>query len=142
MYQGSLGKYLGQVGTPEYLVNGQPVSSIPCGTPFTFDVPGYGPTIWLTETKNGVKTFDGLFTIPMAPYTSMCNQDEGAYEAAAFTVNNNQPAQLIGTTSVTITPATQPLVAGSNSASGVGMSSSTLMLAAAGIAAFLLLRKK
>ena len=97
---------LGQANTsgPTYFdVNGKPINTIQCGGAFTFDVPGSGLTsIWLTIYKNGQKTYDGLYTIPMPSYITSCESDIGQYQVVAY-----DPASgiALGQTQMAITPA-------------------------------------
>lgn len=80
-------------------VNGQTVTSIPCGIPYIFEVPGYS-RVWLKLTKDGVVTFDGEFDVPMPSYTSVCGTDPGYYVAEVFDLASGAP---IGTAFLTIT---------------------------------------
>ena len=79
---------LGQANTsgPTYFdVNGKPITSIVCGSAFTFDVPGSGLSqIWLTIYKDGAKTYDALFPIPMPNYVTSCDSDVGHYQVIAY----------------------------------------------------------
>lgn len=97
---------LGQANTrqPTYLdVNGKPITSIPCGGSFTFDVPGSGLNqIWLTIYKDGTKTYDALYSIPMPGYVTSCESDVGTYQVAAY---DPQSGISLGQTSMIITPA-------------------------------------
>jgi hypothetical protein len=77
---------LGAGSGPTYLdVNGKPITSIVCGQPFTFDVPGSGLSqVWLTIYKDGTKTYDALFSIPMPSYVTSCESDVGNYQVIAY----------------------------------------------------------
>ena len=70
--------------------SGNPIASAVCGAPYGFTVPPYeqangGPgQVYIIQTKNGAPQFSGMFAVPMAPYTSLCNQDVGSYQLEAF----------------------------------------------------------
>jgi hypothetical protein len=81
-------------------VNGNPITSIACGGTYTFDVPGYSQ-IWLTMLKDGVKTFDQLFSVPMPSYVSSCANDVGTYQVVAY---DPVSGMVIGKTNFTVLP--------------------------------------
>jgi len=99
-----------------YDVNGNQITCVVCGDSFTFDVPGSGLSqIWLTVMKNGTKTFDGLFSIPMATYQSTCANDVGQYQHLAYDPNTGI---LLGQTSFAILAAGQSCGPGSVTGGG------------------------
>lgn len=63
--------------------SGAVISSIECGQPYTFDVPGY-TRVWLTMTRDGNQTFNGEFPVPMPSYVSSCATDVGTYNAIVY----------------------------------------------------------
>jgi hypothetical protein len=98
---------LGSAPTPPvfYDANGNPITCCVCGDSFTYDVPGSGLSqIWLIILKNGVQTFNNLFSIPMAPYTTSCSNDVGQYQHLAYDPNTGI---LLGQTTFAILPAGQ-----------------------------------
>lgn len=83
-------------------VSGNIITSIPCGGTYTFTVPGYeGKNVWLTMWHDGVKGFDGLFPIPMYPYTSNCVSEPGAYQAVVYDPDTDI---VIGQTTFSVVP--------------------------------------
>lgn len=125
-----------------YDTNGNPITAIVCGGSFTFDVPGSGLSqIWLTIIKDGTKTFDGLFSIPMSTYVSTCSNDVGNYQHLAYDPSSGM---LLGQTSFAILPAgSAPPPPGTTTTSGLlawleNMSTAEKIGLAAG--AFLLLK--
>jgi hypothetical protein len=136
---------LGQANTsgPTYFdVNGKPITSIQCGGAFTFDVPGSGLNqIWLTIYKDGKKTYDALFTIPMPSYVTTCETDIGNYQVIAY-----DPASgiVLGQTSMVITAAggAPPPSTGGGILAWFSNLGTPAKLALVGGGAFLLLRKK
>lgn len=84
-----------------YNSQGQPISSIPCGQPYTFNVPGYNQ-VWLVQTHNGVSQYNGILPVPMAPFTANCSSEPGVYNAMVYTVVNGQQGQYIGSTSLSV----------------------------------------
>jgi hypothetical protein len=93
---------LGAPGGPAYMdLNGNPITSVICGGSYTFDVPGYS-AVWLIIQKNGVQVFSAQFPLPMPSYMSSCSDNVGYYLVSAYDL---QTGQLIGTTQLTILPA-------------------------------------
>jgi hypothetical protein len=88
---------------------GQVISSIVCGQPYTFDVPGY-TRVWLRQYKNGQVNFDGIFPVPMSSYMADCVKDVGTYDnvvgevASSGGIDNAMGAR-IGDVSFRVTPA-------------------------------------
>jgi hypothetical protein len=136
---------LGQANTrsPTYFdVNGKPITSIQCGGAFTFDVPGSGLNqIWLTIYKDGTKTYDALFSIPMPTYVTTCEADIGNYQVIAY-----DPASgiVLGQTSMVITSASgmPSPSSGGGIVSWLSNLSTPAKLALAGGAFFLVRKKK
>lgn len=93
--------------TPGFFdMHGNPISRIPCGTPYTFQIPGYPqPQIWLDQTFNGKPGYSGALAVPMAPFTSDCSSEVGTYLNTVYTLNpDGSRGQLIGSVDVTIEP--------------------------------------
>lgn len=85
-------------------VNGTPITQIVCGNTINFDVAGYSQ-VWLQRLKNGVLDFDGVFSVPMAPYIVNCANDIGTYDIAVYEVDaNGDKGNLIGQTTFAILP--------------------------------------
>jgi hypothetical protein len=102
MRRGAWTSQLGAPAGPVYLdLNGNPINSIICGGSYTFDVPGYS-AVWLIIKKNDVQVFSAQFPVPMATYQSTCADNVGYYLVSAYDL---QTGQLIGTTQLTILPA-------------------------------------
>ena len=137
--RGTMGQ--GPTSGPSYFdVNGKPITSIACGGSFTFDVPGSGLSqVWLTIYKNGTKTFDGLFSIPMQTYVTTCDNDIGQYQLQVFDPSSGIS---LGQTSINITAATGPTTPTGGIMAWLQNLTTTEKLALAGAGAFLLLRKK
>lgn len=95
-------------GTPLFYQNGSIVKSVVCGDTYSFDVAGYSnQNVWIEIKKDGVTVFDGLFFVPMQPYTSVCNSeinDAGTYEIAFYTTINNNKGNTIASSIFTILP--------------------------------------
>ena len=136
--RGTLGQ--GNTSGPSYFdVNGNPITSIVCGGSFTFDVPGSGLSqVWLTILKNGTKTFDGLFGIPMPTYITTCANDVGNYQLIAYDPNSGI---VLGQTTMNILPATGTVPSSGIASWLANMSTAEKLGLAAGVA-FLLLRRK
>lgn len=134
---------MGQANTsgPTYLdVNGNPITSIVCGSAFTFDVPGSGLNqVWLTIYKDGQKTYDDLFTIPMPSYITSCDLDVGSYQVAAY---DPQSGISLGQTAMVITAAGGGGSTGGGITSWLSNLSTPAKLAMAIGAGFLLMRKR
>lgn len=104
--------------TPKWFdSNGNTITSAACGQAYGFTIPGFeGRQVYLVQTKNGQAQFSGLFSIPMASYSSICNQDEGNYVATAY---DPATGQQIGSGAFTVSPsganpaaASQPVITG------------------------------
>jgi hypothetical protein len=100
-------------GGPQfYDHNGNPVQQIQCGTPYTFDVPGYSPgLVWLEQTHNGAPSFSGAFQVPMPSYISDCVSQVGQYMNTVYTLGGAggvQRGQLIGSVTINILPGQLP----------------------------------
>lgn len=96
---------MGAAATPPVFfdANGNVITGIDCGQPYTFDVPGSGLSqIWLTEYKNGQKTYDNVFSLPMPSYVSSCENDIGTYQVIAYDLDSGL---VLGQTTFTIYPA-------------------------------------
>lgn len=119
--------------------NGNTITSVVCGGVIGFTVPGWeGKQIWLTEYKNGTKSYDGLFGVPMAPYTTICGQDEGTYQDIAY---DPVSGVVLGQTTFQILPATGvPAGGGTPGGSLLGKFSTTELLIGAAAVYFLFLR--
>lgn len=138
--RGTMGQ--ANTGGPVYLdTNGNPITSIQCGGSYTFDVPGSGLTqIWLTLFKNGTKTYDGLFPVPMPSYVTTCENDIGQYQAVAYDPTSGIS---LGQTTMTITAAgTTPGSTGGGILSTLSNLSTTAKFALAAGAYFLLVKGK
>lgn len=119
---------LGDVAAPRFFdINGNTITTIACGQPYMFEVPGY-TAIWLQLVKDGKLTFDAPYEVPMPPYTSNCELDPGSYEAIVLDPSTKQE---IGRTTLKVT---------GGSLFG-GLSNTTLAIGAVGIL-FLLSRRK
>lgn len=81
--------------------SGAVITSIECGQPYTFDVPGYSH-IWLTMKKDGQQTFDGQFSVPMPSYVASCVTDPGTYQAIAYDLDSGM---VLGTATFVVLPA-------------------------------------
>lgn len=79
---------------------GAPITTVESGQTYGFDVPGF-PSVWLILTKDGAQVYNATLALPMALHTAQ-DSEIGAWTAAAYDPVNGQ---LIGTTSLTITPA-------------------------------------
>ena len=123
---GSSGLGFTPLNQPAYFADasGAAITTIVCGKPYTFQVPGYSQ-VWLKLTKNGKTTYDAAFNVPMPAYTSSCFRDPGVYVATVLDVNTKA---LIGTANLTVTGGL------------FGLSTTTLVILGAG--AFLVLRKR
>lgn len=64
--------------------NNSPISSVSCGDPYTISVPNYSGNLWLSLTKNGVLVVNKSYVLPIQPFLSVCNYDEGNYEVAVY----------------------------------------------------------
>jgi hypothetical protein len=118
-------------------LNGNVISTIPCGEPYVFDVPGFS-VVNLALSKadaNGnfvTPVFNGSYNVPMSPYTSSCVTDPGIYLATA---NDANTGAYLGNATLTITPG------GATSTIMAGLSTTELAIGA-GILLFLFTRKK
>jgi len=133
---------LGAYGAPTFFdANNNPVTSIACGSPYTFDVPGVSPAqIWLDQTKDGVPWFSGPFSVPMPSFTADCASQTGVYVNAVSTLNQGQRGSPIGQTTLTVLPAgaTSPLATVLS-----GMTTTQMVaLAAVGLALVLRMSKR
>jgi hypothetical protein len=73
------------LGQEFFNAQGQVITSILCGQPYTLDIPGHPPgQVWLRQFKNQQPQYEGPFTIPMAPYTSNCKTEVGVYHNDFF----------------------------------------------------------
>lgn len=135
--------YLRGVTPVYYDANGNIIQSAPCGSIYSFDVPGYSQ-VWLTQKKNGAVIFDGPFAVPMPAYQSGCYNDPGQYVTLAYTTDGNTKGSLIGTTvfTVTATPISPNAPAAGGIVGAPATDNTTLYLAGAGIAAVLLLSRQ
>lgn len=97
--------YLRGLGAPQYMdTAGRPLSAVTCGTPFTFDVPGYSQ-VWLDQTHNGNPGYSGTFPVPMAPYTPNCSGELGTWLNTVYTVTpQGTRGTFIGSDSLQIVP--------------------------------------
>lgn len=98
--------YLRGLGAgPQYMdTSGRPISAIPCGTPYTFDVPGYHE-VWLDQTHNGQPGYSGTFPVPMAPYTANCAGELGTWLNTVYTVTpQGTRGTFLGSDSLQIVP--------------------------------------
>lgn len=97
--------YLRGLGAPQYMdASGRPISAIPCGTPYTFDVPGYHQ-VWLDQTHNGQPGYSGLFPVPMSPYTANCDGELGTWLNTVYAVTpQGGRGSFIGSDSLQIVP--------------------------------------
>lgn len=122
----SYGLNLGAEVPRFYETNGQTITTIACGIPYLFEVPGY-TRAWLRIVKDGtLTTFEGEHDLPMPPYTADCITDPGNYVADAYDLITG--AHLGGAT-LTVTPG------------GSGMSTQTMMILGAA-AVLLFMRRK
>ena len=134
LYPGTLRNHRGTLGAaanpPVFTdTSGNPITSIPCGGSFGFDVPGSGLTqIWLRQYKDGVKGYDGPFTIPMAAYASTCPADVGKYQNMVYDITTGV---LLGQANFQVLPATGGAATGITSIFA-GMSTTTMLLLAGG----------
>jgi hypothetical protein len=72
------------------------VSSVICGQAYSFGISNFSePQIWLVQTKNSAKSYDGAYSVPVT-YTSQCNRDEGVYTNTAYKFVNGQKGDLLG----------------------------------------------
>ena len=125
--------------------SGQPISSAVCGSPYGFTVPGYeGAQVYIIQTKNGQPQYSGLFSVPMAPYTGVCGQDEGTYQLTAYDPTSGQS---LGQVQFQVLPAgshpgvTRPPVPGAHVTGAFNLSTTQIVIVAAA-AYFLLLRRR
>lgn len=81
-------------------------SPIACGTRVTFKITNYTPAqIWLTQLKDGVLTFDGLYPVP-STYTLKCLQDEGLFVNNVYNLTQtNQKGTIIDGLAMQVIPA-------------------------------------
>ena len=95
-------------GTPLFYQNGSVVGSVVCGDTYSFDVAGYSnQTVWVEMKKDGTTIFDGLFSLPMQPYTSVCNteaNDAGRYVIATYAVENGNKGEGVASAVFTVIP--------------------------------------
>jgi MYXO-CTERM domain-containing protein len=92
------------MGAPVYLDgSGQPISTIPCGTPATFNVPGYS-RVWLEQKRNGFPTFDGPYNVPSPAYSAACDRDVGTYQNNVYELDSSGgKGALIGSVAAVVT---------------------------------------
>jgi hypothetical protein len=92
-------------GGPQYYDStGVPVSQVICGSPITFDVPGY-KSVWLDQTHNAGAGYSGVFPLPMPPYTPNCSTEVGIYANQVYTVGpQGQRGTPIGSNTFTVMP--------------------------------------
>lgn len=79
--------------------DGNIITSIACGKPYSFEVVGYS-AVRLVILKNGVVEFDSAYAVPMSPYSAVCPSEAGNYEAIAYDLSSGAE---IGRTTLTIT---------------------------------------
>lgn len=97
--------YLSGLEGPTFYDSGRnPISNVMCGQPYTFDVPGYGPQVWLEQSHNGMPGYNGPLSIPMNPYTANCTTEPGTYINTVYAMQNGQRGALIGTVSFNVLP--------------------------------------
>jgi hypothetical protein len=80
-----------------------PIDKIICGTPYTFDVPGYSQ-VYLEQARNGVSSYSGLFSVPMPSYVADCVRDVGTYMNSVYTVVNGGKGAFIGSVPFIVLP--------------------------------------
>lgn len=82
---------------PVFYKNGVPAVAANVGDAITFDVPGY-PRIWLFQMQDARTQYDGIVSVPIAPYT-LQDRDAGFFRSWAYEVTaDNKRGQLIGST--------------------------------------------
>jgi hypothetical protein len=87
--------------------NGNIITQMTCGNSMTFDVSGY-KQVYLSQLKNGVTSYEGVFNLPMQPYIASCSMDVGTYDMTVYEANpDGSKGALIGTTMFVILPQTQ-----------------------------------
>jgi hypothetical protein len=109
--------------------SGSVISSIECGQPYTFDVPGYSQ-IWLTMKKDGQQTFDGQFSVPMPSYVASCATDPGTYQAVAYDLESGI---VLGTATFTVLPPGSPAPGGTPGTTGTVSATVSPALIVAGL---------
>jgi hypothetical protein len=119
-------------------VNGNIISSIACGQPYVFDVPGYS-SVNLVLLKNGAPDFSGGFNVPMPPYTANCMTDPGVYQATAY---DQVSGANLGTVTFTVEQPTGTTGAITGTVNSIFGNLSTTEIAAGAILLLLLLKKK
>jgi hypothetical protein len=128
---------LGGLGAPTfYDANNRPITSIDCGMPYTFDVPGY-TTVWLENTFNGQPNYAGPLPLPMPSFVADCASQVGSYVYTLYELANGAKGNLIGQTTFQVLPA--PSIAG-NIASVVSGMSSTQKIALLAVGAAVVMR--
>lgn len=124
------GLNLGATGPRFFDSSGATITTLPCGVPYSFEVPGY-TQVFLHQEKDGVVTYDGMFAVPMLQYSAICGQEEGAYMT---TVYDPVSGAIIGSAPMTIT--------GPASTTGSFLSSISPTLLLVGAGALLLFMRK
>jgi len=85
------------------LSNNSPTNSISCGNSYAISVPNYSGNVWLSIVKNGILIISKSYTLPIQPFPSVCNYDEGNYDITiSKPIPDNGNGDLIGKTILTI----------------------------------------
>lgn len=114
----------GEQYTPAFYVGRNKVTSFTCGQGYdTFKVDNFtGSTVWLDQTKTRpdgtTSRFETIYIVPSAPYTFICNQDEGTYVNNVYTVVGGQKGNFLGSVTATVAASTGGGSGGGGSAGG------------------------
>lgn len=88
--------FLRGLGGPVFKnTSGQIITAIPCGQPYTFDVPGFSQ-VWLEQSRNGSPTFNGPYAVPMPSYIADCVRDVGTYQNNVYEIADGKKGAAIG----------------------------------------------
>ena len=88
-----------------YYKNGIPVTTMQVGETVTYDVPGAPRQVYLVQTVNGVQSFNGPYSLPMAPYTLNVNDRPGTYVNMVYDKSPSSGGVLLESDSATLLPA-------------------------------------